>query len=136
MTKHEIEESAASIEALLDKVFAQIELLDQKAKSLKKQLSALKNRENKPKGNRKITNATICRVLNISEATLKSRGQQMGVWHKVWGQLEVTPEWFGLLQYSSTLRNGKSINIWVWTEKGRDKFIEEHQRAFNGRVRK
>jgi hypothetical protein len=127
MNISEIQETAAQLEALLEKTFAQIEALHAKAQDLRRELKLLKNRENKPKGDRRITNATICRLLNISESRLKARLLRLGVMHKPWGYLEVHDTWFGKVKLTGLLRkDGKTANVWVWTEEGKEKFIKLH----------
>lgn len=97
------------------------------SKALHKELLKLKNRENKPKGDRRITNATICRLLNISESILKARLLRLGVMHKHWGYLEVHDTWFGKVKLTGLLRkDGKTANVWVWTEEGKQKIIKLH----------
>lgn len=128
MNISEIKETAAQLEALLEKTFAQIEALHSKAQDLRRELKLLKNRENKPKGDRRITNATICRLLKITESRLKSRLIQMGIMHKHWGTLEVIDTWKNKVSLTGVLRGGKTVNIWVWTEEGRDEFIEIHNK--------
>ena len=98
------------------------------SKALHKELLKLKNRENKPKGDRRITNATICRLLKITESRLKSRLIHMGIMHKHWGTLEVIDTWKNKVRLTGVLRGGKIVNIWVWTEEGRDEFILEHNK--------
>lgn len=112
-------------------IAAQKELVgayQKEAKALHKELLKLKNRENKPKGDRRITNATICRLLKITESRLKSRLIHMGIMHKHWGTLEVIDTWKNKVRLSGVLRKGKTVNIWVWTEEGRDEFILEHNK--------
>lgn len=111
-------------------IAAQKELVgayQKEAKALHKELLKLKNRENKPKGDRRITNATICRLLNISESILKARLLRLGVMHKHWGYLEVHDTWFGKVKLTGLLRkDGKTANVWVWTEEGKQKIIKLH----------
>ena len=128
MSISEIQETAAQLEALLEKTFVQIEALHAKAQDLRRELKLLKNRENKPKGDRRITNATICRLLKITESRLKSRLIHMGIMHKHWGTLEVIDTWKNKVCLTGVLRGGKIVNIWVWTEEGRDEFILEHNK--------
>ncbi len=128
MNIYEIQQTASQIDALLEKTFAQIEALHAKAQDLRKGLKRLKNRENKPKGDRRITNATICRILNISESVLKSRLLHLGVMHKHWGTLEVVDTWAKKVRLTGVLRKGKTVNVWVWTAEGRDEFISEHNK--------
>ena len=98
------------------------------SKALHKELLKLKNRENKPKGDRRITNATICRLLKITESRLKSRLIHMGIMHKHWGTLEVIDTWKNKVRLSGVLRKGKTVNVWIWTPQGRDEFIEAHNK--------
>lgn len=128
MNISEIQETAAQLEALLEKTFAQIEALHAKAQDLRRELKLLKNRENKPKGDRRITNATICRLLKITESRLKSRLIHMGIMHKHWGTLEVIDTWKNKVRLSGVLRKGKTVNVWIWTPQGRDEFIEAHNK--------
>lgn len=128
MNISEIQETAAQLEALLEKTFVQIEALHAKAQDLRRELKLLKNRENKPKGDRRITNATICRALNISESLLKSRLIHMGIMHKHWGTLEVIDTWKNKVRLSGVLRKGKTVNVWTWTPQGRDEFIAAHNK--------
>lgn len=129
MTIQEIQATAAQLDALLEKTFAQIDALHLKAQELRKELKLLKNRENKPKGDRRITNASICRLLNISESTLKSRLMHLGIMHKHWGTPEVIDTWKDKIRLSGILRKGQTKNVWVWTPEGRDKFIELHNKT-------
>ena len=128
MSISEIQETAAQLEALLEKTFVQIEALHAKAQDLRRELKLLKNRENKPKGDRRITNATICRLLKITESRLKSRLIHMGIMHKHWGTLEVIDTWKNKVRLSGVLRKGKTVNVWIWTPQGRDEFIEAHNK--------
>ena len=128
MSISEIQETAAQLEALLEKTFVQIEALHAKAQDLRRELKLLKNRENKPKGDRRITNATICRTLNISESLLKSRLIHIGIMHTHWGTLEVIDTWKNKVRLSGVLRKGKTTNVWVWTPEGRDEFIAAHNK--------
>lgn len=118
--------------SLLDaQIAAQKELVEayrKEAKALHKELLKLKNRENKPKGDRRITNATICRILNISESMLKARLLSLGVMHKHWGTLEVIDTWAKKVRLTGVLRKGKTVNVWVWTPEGRDEFISIHNK--------